>query len=144
MYKFINILANVDGITPPTNIKNEPWESWLNVFLIASIFLLILVIFLCSMLYLKNKTIKTLEKKCCPIIFTNNETKDILLISNDNYVSVSIQFSLYDENKTLQKQYVLNETNIKINEQRKIGNINDLGNFLIQYKIVSFVRKVNL
>ena len=129
------------GITPPTNTKHSITTIAGIILTILLIALLVIIFCLCLSHHDKTKKIKLLEEKCCPVIFTNNETNDIIVISNDNYTEISIEVSLYDENNNLQKQYILKEYNFELNEQRKISNIENGDNYKVKYKISEYKRK---
>lgn len=139
----MNTLFLLNNITPPTNFNRSTPVAGV-ILIILPIILLVIIFCLCLSHHDKTKKIKLLEEKCCPIIFTNNETNDIIVISNDNYIEISIQVSLYDENNNLQKQYVLKEYNFVLNEQRKISNIENRDNYKVKYKISEYKRKVEL
>ncbi len=132
----------VAGPTPPTNFKSEPWEAWLNGFLILTIVLIIFIIFLCCLIYDKNKTIKSLKNKAIPYLYTDNATKDIIIISNDDYSVISIKFLIYDENNNFVKEYIVQEYDLSNGEQRIIANTSEFSEYKIKCKIINYKEKV--
>ncbi len=130
---------SVAGPTPPT-INETPPAFYILIVLFA---LLLVIIFILSLIINdKNKLIKSLQKKCLPTIYTNNDTKDIIIISNDDYETINVSFSIYDENSNLIKTFTIQENNFNKDEQRIIANISEYNEYKIKYEIIDCKEKV--
>ncbi len=127
--------------TPPTNIKNS--TSFGEILIFALPILLLFIIFcLCCSIYNKNKTIKTLQRKSFPAIYTNNATHDVIVISNDDYNVISIRFLIYDAENNFVKEYTVQEYHLRNGEQRLIANTSEFSEFKITYEIIDCKEKV--
>ncbi len=87
---------------------------------------------------LKDKKKQLLSQKKEPVAFTNKSNNDITIIATDNYNEIEIQFTLYDKDNQIMKQYIIKELNFTLNEQRIIANLKDFNAYKVGYKIVDY------
>lgn len=128
-------------MTAPPWLGHTNMED-LTIFILISVAIIIAIILIISLpaYFLKKneKKIKQLSKKKEPVAFTNNSNNDITIIATDNYKEIEIQFTLYDKDNQVIKQYIIKELNFTLNEQRVIANLKDFNAYKLGYKIINY------
>lgn len=140
-YKTLFCIDLISPIEPTPSSGNTNWGGMAIFITICVAIILAFVVFVGLTTYFlikRRDDKKQLAKKKEPVAFTNKSDNDITIIATDNYEEIAIQFTLYDENNHIIKQYTIKELNFVLNEQRVIANLKDFDACKVGYSIQSY------
>ncbi len=121
-------------LTAPPWLGQDNALLWL--LLIPAVILVVAIAIIVHFVEKKKNNVS--EQKKEPLIFLDKINNNIIIIALNNYSEIEIQFTLYNSDKEIIKQYTIKEFNFTQDEQRVIANSKDFDAYKISYSIINY------